>query len=144
MSCGQIITKAIVKLARIPGRLNEANRDASKTHALSNLFRREAVDGELVTVGVTGVGSESVRCAATRSNRAFVRAAQRQRGVMKCLDCRTVRCLEADGDAIADASRLTIGGLQDEEARRAVAQIEPMSPERSALRDQPRVFRTLS
>src|ERR1700719_3412373 len=91
------------------------------------LFRLEAVSGELVAVEIADIPRIGTGMPAARPDRAFILAAGRESSLVEFCNRRTARCYEADRAAIGEARGLSVGRLQDEKFRGGFA------PDRAVL-----------
>src|SRR5271155_135676 len=93
----------------------------------TELFRLEAVGGELIAVEIADIGRIGTGMPAARPDRAFILAAGRESSLVEFSNRRTARRDEADRAAIGEARRLSVGRLQHEEFRGRLA------PDRAVL-----------
>src|SRR5947209_8168727 len=110
-----------VRCERMPARLSAG--PAKKPE----LFRLEAVGGELVAVDIADIGRIGTGVPAARPDRTFILTACREGSLVEFCNRRPARRDEADRAAIGEGRRLSVGRLQHEEFRRRLA------PDRAVL-----------
>src|SRR5476651_651492 len=86
----------------------EGEAGPTKAGLVPGLNGFETVGSQFVAVQIAGIRSVGIRSPVTRPGKAFTCTASGQCCGMKRVDCGTRRCLETDGNTIADAGRCAV------------------------------------